>query len=124
MRLGLNDRALGYDVGGYVLYDESRGRYLTKNTAALITAAGPLANLITTIIAISIGNLIDSSLGATMWGAFGFTSLAAFVVSAWPFRLRSGRGNDALELVQILSPARSGPKRRWGKPARSPWQAP
>ncbi len=101
-RLRLNDYAFGHDVGGYVLFNESRGRYLTRWTRGVITLAGPFANLSTAIIAYAGGLALgDTGLGALLFG-FAYTSVAAFVISAWPYKLASGRGNDALQFIRDL----------------------
>jgi membrane-associated protease RseP (regulator of RpoE activity) len=124
LRLGFGGKILGEDVGGHVLFDEAAGRYLNRGTDALITLAGPLANLLTGAIAYIVGRMVFvDGPTAHLWLGFGFASFAAFALSAWPHKLASGRGNDALELVRILSSARA-PKPRANKSKRSPWQAP
>jgi len=45
-RFGWNRRVFGYDVGGHVTYDDSKGRYLTRSIDRLIALAGPAANLL------------------------------------------------------------------------------
>jgi membrane-associated protease RseP (regulator of RpoE activity) len=125
LRLGFSGRILGSDVGGHVLFDETAGHYLNRNRDALITLAGPLANLLTGAGAyFGAGALLpEDAPTARLLGGFAITSFAALVLSAWPHKLASGRGNDALELYRILSSARA-PRPRANKPKRSPWQAP
>jgi membrane-associated protease RseP (regulator of RpoE activity) len=120
-RLKFSDHALGHDVGGYVLYDESAGRYLTRRTRGLITLAGPFANLLAAVITYVGGRLLGEGAVAALLVGFAFTSLAAFVISAWPFKLESGRGNDALEFIRDQRVERPIQRRA---PKRSPWQAP
>jgi len=119
-RFGLSGRALGHDLGGYVIYDESAGRYLDRRTSALITLAGPAANLLTAVITYIGGRFLGDGAAAALLIGFAFTSLAAFVLSAWPFKLASGRGNDAMEFLRDQRVER--PRKRSNK--RSPWQAP
>ncbi|MEZ5960518.1 MAG: M50 family metallopeptidase [Hyphomonadaceae bacterium] len=111
---------IGQDVGGHVRYEETPRRYLTRTTDALITAAGPAANLLSILICIGLANLLGESPAGRVAVGFAYTSLSAFILSSWPFKLTSGRGNDAFELVRML---RREPKRRTSKPKRSPWQA-
>jgi hypothetical protein len=120
-RLGMSDRALGHDVGGYVIYDESAGRYLNRTSHGLITLAGPFANLIVAAVTYAGGRLLDDGAAAALLMGFAFTSFAAFVLSAWPFTTESGRGNDAMEFIRdrhIERPTNRRPNKR------SPWQAP
>jgi hypothetical protein len=122
IRFHFSERIFGEDIGGHVRYDESFGRYLTRRTDALITAAGPIANLLSALICfMAAAQFGDTVLGRLTIG-FAYTSLAAFALSAWPFHLQSGRGNDALEIVRMLRRERA--PMRFGKPKRSPWQAP
>jgi membrane-associated protease RseP (regulator of RpoE activity) len=124
LRVGLASQVLGHDVGGYVLYDERPGRYLTRQTDILITAAGPLANLSLAIAAYVLGRfLLEGPLAHILIG-LAFASLAAFVISAWPFQMHSGRANDALEIVRAVRSAMPRRRTAFGKPKRSPWQAP
>jgi hypothetical protein len=87
----------------------------------MITAAGPLANLLTAIAAYVVGRLLEEGSTMRLLVGFAFTSFAAFVLSAWPHKLASGRGNDGLEIIRDLD---TGPsRRRPRKPKASPWQA-
>lgn len=122
MRMHFSGRILGDDVGGHVRYDDSRGRYLTRRIDALITAAGPAANLLSALISFAAANAFGDTPAGRLLVGFAYVSLAAFVLSAWPFRLESGRGNDALELIRLLP--RASLTTRPIKPKRSPWQAP
>jgi len=119
-RLGWSDQILGRDVGGSVVYDETLGRFLSRRTHALIAAAGPAANLVTGAAAYAVGRFIGDWTPGRMLVGFALASLAAFVLSAWPHKLRSGRANDALEIVRDLWPNRTA---RTRKPKRTPWQA-
>ncbi|HVK81344.1 MAG TPA: site-2 protease family protein, partial [Verrucomicrobiae bacterium] len=112
------DNLLGQDVGGHVRFDETSRRYLTRKIDALITAAGPAANLLTTIVCAALAFIAADTPAGRIAMGFAYTSLATFILSAWPFKLASGRGNDALELVRMF---RREPARRSSK--RSPWQA-
>jgi len=121
-RFGWNRRVFGYDVGGHVTYDDSKGRYLTRSIDRLIALAGPAANLLSGGAAYITARffLPDGVLMRLLIG-FAFASLAALVLSAWPFRLASGRANDALAALQTFDfKSPFGPK----KPKRSGWQAP
>jgi membrane-associated protease RseP (regulator of RpoE activity) len=123
LRIDRAEHLLGEDVGGHVIHDEGLGRYLTRRTDAIITAAGPLANLAAALAAFALANAIGDGAPARLLIGFGYVSLGAFTLSAWPFRLASGRRNDALEFIDIVASGR--PMRRAArKPARSPWQAP
>jgi len=121
LRFGPSETFLGRDVGGHVLHDESRGRYLTRTADRWIIAGGPLANLATFAVCYGVGWLGADTTEVRLMMGFALASLAAFVLSAWPHRLNSGRGNDAAQFLRTFefrSPLK--PKR----PARSPWQAP
>lgn len=120
--LHFSKRVLGDDVGGHVRYDESLGRYLTRRADALITVAGPLANLATFIVSVVAANWLGETAAGRITIGFAYTSFAAFILSAWPFELSSGRGNDALQIVRMLRRERTS--HRFDKPKRSPWQAP
>jgi membrane-associated protease RseP (regulator of RpoE activity) len=125
LRLSLGDELLGHDVGGHVLHDDSRGRYLTRSSDVFITAAGPLANLATAIACFVAGGwLTERGAAANLLGGFALLSFAAFILSAWPMRLASGQANDALALVRIFRDGRLARKRPASSNARSPWQAP
>ncbi len=122
LRLDRSNSMLGHDVGGHVRFTESRGRYLTRTSDIVISLAGPMANLASFVAAWLLASIIPDRALATLVVGFAFTSLAAFVLSAWPFRSESGRANDALEIVRAI---RSGSHRarRSGPAKRSPWQA-
>lgn len=121
LRFGMSETFLGRNVGGPVLHNESRGRYLTRAADRWIIASGPLANLVTFAVCYGVGRLAGNSPEIRLLIGFGLASLAAFVLSAWPHRLNSGRGNDASEFIRTFD-ARSPFKSK--RPARSPWQAP
>lgn len=120
LRFGWSKETVGYDVGGHVDYDESGGRYLTRASHRMIIAAGPLANFFTFVVAYAISRPLVDIPGMGMLMAFSFTSLAVFVLAAWPHRMESGRLNDAAEFLKTFDFRRATPKR----PKRSPWQAP
>ena len=122
-RLDRNDEWLGHDVGGHVEFDDTKGRYLTSKIDAIITAAGPLANLATFILgALTVQFVVKTGILAAILIGFSLSSLSAFALSAWPLRTSTGRANDALHLIQILWP-RTWRKPRFGKQKRSGWQA-
>ncbi|MFZ2029316.1 MAG: hypothetical protein WAU68_03325, partial [Vitreimonas sp.] len=87
-----------------------------------IILAGPAANLITAVVACVIARFfLDDGVALRLMMGFAFASLAAFVLGAWPFRLASGRANDALAFIQTFDFGGPVKPRR---PKRSGWQAP
>ncbi|MES1201131.1 MAG: M50 family metallopeptidase [Pseudomonadota bacterium] len=121
LRFRLEDKMLGDDLGGYVAYDEGLGRWLNWKIHSWIAAAGPLANLLTGAACYVFGRLQGDDWAARIAVGFAFVSFAAFLLSAWPHKLRSGRPNDALEIIRDIKSAR--PARRRAQPVRSPWQS-
>ena len=123
LRLDRAERFLGEDVGGHVIHDEGHGIYLNRRKDLIITAAGPLANLAAALATFALASAIGDGTLSRLLTGFSFVSLSAFTLSAWPFRLSSGRRNDALELIDIVASGR--PIHRTArKRARSRWQAP
>ncbi len=118
LRLGWSKEPLGYDVGGHVAYDESGPRHLTRASHRMIIIAGPLANFLTFVVGYGISRPFIDIPGMTVLMAFSIISLSAFILSAWPHRMASGRLNDAAELLKTVDFRRASPKR----PKRSPWQ--
>ena len=121
LRFGFAQRLLGRDVGGHVEFDDTRGRQLSRKIHIIIAMSGPLANLASAVALLLLANLLGNGAPAVLLAGFSATSIAAFILSAWPFKTLSGRGNDAWTVLAALDLKPALTLRR--KPKRSSWQA-
>lgn len=101
---------LAADAGGFVLPSPRSPETATRLRAAAISAAGPIVSVAAAAIAFWMP--LTSSIGP-LGGpllAFGASSLATAVLTSWPYRTKTGRGNDLMQVAELLSHPSRDPK--------------
>jgi Zn-dependent protease len=99
LRIGKTPVYLGIRLKGMVWHDPAG----TPARAALITAAGPAANLLAAFLALAVSEVLAKPAERTLTLGFAVIFAGFGVANLLPFRSRAGRLSDGGRILQLLT---------------------